>query len=330
MTAIEDKEMYDSSKAPNLQRPSPTRHSKVFYHIISEGITETGYLNGIVRNRLLAHDKFIKQISKSGIDKDASDREVMIQIAHDYELYMTTGKNTPRRYVTAVLNQYLDGCKDEYAIVAGKDFNCFVMELCELRDCIVSKYSSDPRYVSDGFVVPSSRFMEAIGEECINTFHIPFSWSPEDTLFTRDSCNGANKICIMFDRDYHPELRTHEMYQRYLTLCKQYGYLPLVSTPQFELWMLMHMYGVDYGKPSFDRYKPHLIRQLQQYDFYSRTAREKFMTRERFDEYYRYNIQHAIESSESNLFSRDPEKLMDHPGTNLGVFFKDVLRGDLD
>ena len=194
----------------------------------------------------------------------------------------------------------------------------------------MSKYSSESRYVADGFVVSSSGFMEAIAEECINTFNIPFTWSPEDTLFSRDPCNGTNKICIMFDRDYHPELRTHEMYKRYLALCEQYGYLPLVSTPQFELWMLMHMYGVDYGKPSFDRYKQYLIKQLQQYDYYSRTSREKFMTRERFDEYYRYNIQHAIESSESNLFCRDPEKLMDHPGTNLGVFFKEILSEDLD
>lgn len=318
--------MYDSSKGPMLARPSPSRHTKSFYHIIYEGITEKGYMTEVIRNRMVNHGIIIKHVDKQGIDKDVSDRKDMILLVRDYEIYVTEGRNTPRRFITAIINQYLEGCSEEYRILNDATFNDFVNELCEFRTELLSKYSSDPKYVRDGFVIPSSGLFERIADDCINRFGIQFTFSPEDKLFDIEHADGTNSYYVMFDRDYHPELRTHEMYRECLDLCKEFGYNPLVSTPQFELWLLMHFYGADFGKPSFDRYKQHVLNQLQMFDYYSRTKREKFMTKERFIEYYKDNIGYAIETSKNKLFTSNPALLMDHAGTNLGEFFESIIK----
>ncbi len=318
--------MYDPSKSPMLSRPAPSRRTKSFYHIIYEGITERGYVSGIIGNKMLSQGIIIKHIFKDGIDKDVSDRKEMIHLVRDYEIYLTTGKNTPRRYITAVLNQYLEGCNEEYRIRNEASFNDFVDVLCDFRAELLSRYSSDNKYVKDGFVIPSSGLFDKLAADCVERFGIGFTFSPEDKLFENDHIDGSNSFYIMFDRDYHSELRTHEMYRECLDLCDEFGYKPLVSTPQFELWMLMHMCGADFGNPSFDRYKQHVLDQLQMFDYYSRTSREKFMTRERFNEYYKDNIGYAIEMSKNSLFTSDPVLLMDHAGTNLGQFFESIIK----
>lgn len=268
----------------------------------------------------------IKHVPKDGIDKDVSDRKDMILLVRDYEIYLTTGRNTLRRFITAVLNQYLKGCNEEYRIRNEATYNDFVDDLCDFRIELLSRYSMDESYVKDGFVSPSSGLFDRLASDCIERFGIGFTFFPEDKLFENDSIEGSNSYFVMFDRDCHPEFRTHEMYCECLELCQKFGYTPLVSTPQFELWMLMHMVGVDFGTPSFNRYKHHILNQLQRFDYYSRTSREKFMTRERFIEYYKDNIGHAIETSKNGLFTTDPALLMDHAGTNLGEFFESIIK----
>ncbi len=318
--------MYDSSKSPTLIRPVASRHTKSFLHLIYEGITEKGYISGIVRNRMVNPDFYIKNVPKEGLDKDVSDRKEMVLLVRDYELYLSTGRNTLRRYVTAILNQYLEGCNEEYCYLNDVTYNDFVDELCSFRSDLLIKFSNDSAFVSDGFVIPSSGLFEAISLECIDRFGVEYTFCHEDNLFENDAVNGKNSFFVMFDRDYHPEYRTHEMYKECISLCADFGYKPLVSSPQFELWMLMHMNGVNYGKPSYDKYKYELLRLLQEFDPYSRSKREKFMTPERFQDYYKDGVAHAIEVSKSDIFVSDPLLLMDHAGTNLGLFFESILK----
>ncbi len=319
--------MYDPNQKTSLSRTFTPRPTKTIYHIICEGLTEKGYLIGMRKKGLFLPHVRVLTVSKDGLDRDASDRMEMISILRDYEIYLSEGKNTLRRFITVVLDSYYVNSKEEYSITTGNSYKQFVEELCAFRSELMAELDRLP-YVSDGFVVPNSGLMDAVSESCVSRFKIDYTWSSEDQLFDRDHADGKDVFCVMFDRDFHPELRTHEMYSECLSLCNELGYQPLVSTPQFELWMLMHFYGVNYGKPSFDRYKQYMLRQLQQFDYYSRTEKEKVMSLSRFEEYYQYNIWHAIETSKDNMFTDDVVSLMDHPGTNLGSFFEKIVKND--
>ena len=130
---------------------------------------------------------------------------------------------------------------------------------------------------------------------------------------------------VVFDRDLDPncpELRTDEEYGMVLNMCQSLGFEPLVSTPMFEFWLLLHHEGVDvtaYG-PSL-LYKNDILRDLESLE----GGRSKGISQRRFDRFYLGTFPRAVDASRTPPLTTDPRRLVDTPGTNVGVELESLL-----
>ena len=136
---------------------------------------------------------------------------------------------------------------------------------------------------------------------------------------------SKDRVFVVFDRDLGPncpELRTDEEYGRVLNMCQSLGFEPLVSTPMFEFWLLLHHEGVDvtaYG-PSL-LYKNDILRDLESLE----GGRSKGISQRRFDRFYLGTFPRAVDASRTPPLTTDPRRLVDTPGTNVGVELESLL-----
>ena len=137
-----------------------------------------------------------------------------------------------------------------------------------------------------------------------------------------ESERGMHRV---FDRDLDPncpDIRTDEEYGRVLNMCQNLGFQPLVSTPMFEFWLLLHHESVDvtaYG-PSL-LYKNDILRDLESLE----GGRSKGISQRRFDRFYLGTFPRAVDASRTPPLTTDPRRLVDTPGTNVGVELESLL-----
>ena len=135
---------------------------------------------------------------------------------------------------------------------------------------------------------------------------------------------SKDRVFVVFDRDLDPncpELRTREEYHRVLDMCEDLGYVPVVSTPMFELWLLLHHEDADVsGIGPTLLYKDAIEDMLEDLELYA----GKRITRERFDRYYRDTFPLAVEASRREPLTTDLRSLENMTGTRVGVELADL------
>lgn len=314
------------SPTPFNQRESHVRETKKSYYMIFEGRTEKDYFSRLLDSKLLIDNLYLCMIAKKGIEQDMSDRMEMVKSAYDFMLFRHTGLSTLRRYITLVLSDFYSQMKGSLDIRPYE----LRKELLSFRDELIELYH-DHYSVSDGLVEPVSDLHRAISNKLSNKYGVNYSMGDTDAFTaSKRPVEKNERVFVVFDRDYSEQYFNHQMYSDCIDKCDELGYAPVVSSPKFELWMLMHHKSPNFGKPSFyPSYGSHISSELVVCGDLSAIPgcpQEKYIDQERFDDFYRDGILDAIErSKDTSLFCTGPRTLMDHPGTDMGLLIDEIV-----
>ena len=180
----------------------------------------------------------------------------------------------------------------------------------------------------DGLVADVDRFNDLISRE-LERRHVDHGPDAFDlhgyTPRGRRYDPARDRVFVVFDRDLDPncpELRTGEEYHRVLDMCEDLGFTPVVSTPMFELWLLLHHEDADVsGIGPTLLYKDAIEDMLEGLEL----STGKRITRERFDRYYRDTFPLAVEASRRKPLTTDLRSLENMAGTRVGVELADLV-----
>lgn len=308
------------------KRESHTRVPRRKYHVIFEGRTEMDYFDCLKDSGLLCDNLFFFKIAKKGIEQDMSDRMEMISSAYDYMLFIHEGKSTLRRYLAVELSDFYIQERD----VVGKSYKEFRNELLDLRLEMLKHYRNHES-IHEGLVDSETNLHRVIAAELSQRYHVDYKMGNTDSFTSyKRPRDDSEKVFVVFDRDYNEEHFNHVMYQECIRKCEELGYFPIVTSPKFELWLLMHHKDADFAKPTFyPSYGRHISWELVKCgdsDSMPESRTEKIISRERFDNHYRAGIITAIEKAkDKSLFVTGAVNLMDRPGTDLGGLVDSIL-----
>ena len=147
-----------------------------------------------------------------------------------------------------------------------------------------------------------------------------------------DEIEKNDTFYIMFDRDsFKGFAKPKEDYLAYLNAVYSNGLEPLVSSPCFEFWLLLHKDDV-YRKSQEDTYRLKMFENRVDKKTNKTFAHKKcekilgFNPKSEFDNSIIDFIRFAI--NQSLMFENNPLLLADRLGTNLGVYFNSVLTTD--
>ena len=140
---------------------------------------------------------------------------------------------------------------------------------------------------------------------------------------------SEDQFYIMFDRDFDREYRDKKEYDETIAFIEKKKYIPLVTTPQFELWLLMHFQDASFAGIKYNTNSASIECRLSQKDARegdNEGSNKKYIDNERFESTYLHNIPVAISTSlDKTRFVTDVMDLEHNIGTNLGLFLRDVL-----
>lgn len=312
-------------------RSQSTRIIKPYIDIICEGHTEEGYLKSINKEFSEKHSEIIP-VDKGFIDNDLSDRKKLVDFVIEYMWQQWKGIDgcKLRRFVTIMLNE----------LYLKSDCAANIEDLGFFRDTLYEKLKDESYTNEKGFVVDPDYLYKIIKKAFIDQYGVEPSTKiiPCDMIKRRSGRKEGDTVCFMFDRDHNMECMPPDYFIDCVEYCKKENnhfimdIEPLVSSPQFELWLLMHYKDVPLDTIRYNTYGDGMMARIKDIEGYHNW--EKGMPPERYDLFYRGRVSTAIERSENppfdsnSNFTDDPEKMGDKAGTNLGSFFRKAL--DLD
>ena len=262
------------------------------------------------------------ELSKDGFDADRTDRLTMVEMARGHMAMVVYGRFTPFLHVTTVLRNLWTTSTDTYLDPDTLDrVRRRIMRTVDSRGPVID---------GDGMVSDDVSLNEIIRDELGKSDLLT---GEDDGIFNLGTYipkgnsyePSKDRVFVVFDRDLDPncpELRTDEEYGRVLNMCQNLGFEPLVSTPMFEFWLLLHHESVDvtaYG-PSL-LYKNDILRDLESLE----GGRSKGISQRRFDRFYLGTFPRAVDASRAPPLTTDPRRLVDTPGTNVGVELESLL-----
>lgn len=304
----------------DLSRRVATRDKKKAICVVTEGRTEVDYLN-CLKNTSHFDDSTLelKIADKTILDRDDSDRMSMVEFAEGWRILISNGSCPIRMYVSIVLDDYYRCCNSNRGILP---------DLCRLREELCSDNTLfDSRSTVGGNVPKGSTLYRDIFARCQRVF--PDGGDPSNLPIPNDLCpekRPNREFYIMFDRDYDRDRRDAGYYNAVLDRIDKDGFHALVSTPQIEVWLLMHFEDALFDDISFNSFSGFIESRLGEFDRYEQSDRRKYIDDGRFDEYYRESIPLAITTSlDGGRFVTNPRELENQVGTNVGLFLKDVL-----
>ena len=142
-------------------------------------------------------------------------------------------------------------------------------------------------------------------------------------MFDRDY--WVDKPVEMSDEDY--EKQSHENYRTILARCQELNYVPVLTTPLFEFWLLLH-HGdgiVDLKKIKMDLHSSrnkigNLLKKLEGYEDNGKSLTEE---RKRF-----YSRTFTVALDISKGLETDPMELIYKTGTNVGIVLMELMDGE--
>lgn len=303
----------------NFSRSTGVRDHKTVVCVITEGETELDYLRYLkdynkYSNTILS----LHLIDKPVLERDVSDRMNLVNYMYDWRILVSSDKCPLRLYITIVLSCYYEYYNNDVTLIP---------ELLKLRDQLCGFYEG---HFSDGRVPKESTLYKEIYSKCYKQF-TGSNCSPQEMLKPSglDPArfgDGEKNYYVMFDRDYDEERRNQSEYIRVIDEISKKMFKPLITTPQFELWLLMHFEDASFNGIRYNTYSGSILSRLAEKDIYEHGEGKKKIKKERFDAFYRDSIQTAIATSlDPDRFSTDPIELENKVGTNLGLFIRDVL-----
>lgn len=202
----------------DLGRPKDTRDVRNRIFIACEGYrTEVDYFTELVRrSKGLGIRGMVEVIVMNRHDRDVglSDPARVLELMRDHMDFLSTGRCSLGLFAGVV------------ADAAGKD-----------NVDAASAVLSDPRFtvlVEGGFITDIDRAKDVASMILLeNGIRVPI------VMHRQQYRPETDMVCIVVDRDAGDE-RDSARYARFLDGCASTGYMPIVTNPMFELWILMH------------------------------------------------------------------------------------------
>ena len=233
---------------------------------------------------------------------------------------------SPFELIKRSLGYFSDISKDNKAIDKENSTRC--KRLLTIRNDSI--LAADESVVKDGIVHNKEKMLKIV----LDLISQDAEYDPEyrKELSNPDIWDKSNKTVIkgdrtfvVFDRDYdlnrYDETRTDDYYRGVFKECESLGYEVLLSTPDFEIWLLMHHDGVDYSEIGYTDRKQlnEILCKLENID----PEKIKVIDERRFNTYYYPTFEKAVECSRQ--FDTELEPLLTKIGSNVGLKLKSLL-----
>ena len=217
----------------SLVRPAGNRSKKPKMIIFSEGyVTEVGYFRALrdwvrsgrcdVLADVVVMQRYVLQIGHS-------DPIRIVKLTDDYIRMIKTGIYSKTLFIGKVLESMYSA--DAAESISEKELSKEVESV--LRD--------NGHLDGNGHIRVQSRAMGDVRKMLESKFSIESFESIHDEI---DYDEEIDRICIVVDRDI--DCRSGEKYRQFVDGCKERGYLPFVTNPRFELWLILHYDVSDY------------------------------------------------------------------------------------
>ena len=124
--------------------------------------------------------------------------------------------------------------------------------------------------------------------------------------------------------------KTKEDYLSIIDECNKRGYDVVLSTPDFEFWLLLHHPDakLDGIKAAGIGSRKYIEKQIRNLDLIPKDMTIKKMDATRYS-FYDKNFNYALNRLLSGKYKTDPVDLIDNVGTNVGIMLKKILDGKL-
>ncbi len=288
---------------------------------------------------------------KKNFDTNQTDRDKLVNMMQGWVVLEKQGLFTPFHLVTEILfdistELYEDWDENVQSIFSDSQINDIVYSFNRIRDDAL-KMIKNQNFCTDGTVPP-----DKVSDIISLVFNLSKQQFPELTdfpgIYVSDKYNpiakdqfSVDRVFIVFDRDLdirHPKGRTDDDYRKIKQMCDKLGYDVLISTPMFELWLLLHhpnVYYGDYYATLTDEMRLRMANDLDRLegrdltypnDKYDRKIqnKNKRINAKRFEKYYKDSFDFAVESSQK-IGRTDFEYLLTSPGSNVGIMLKQLL-----
>ncbi len=308
----------EPSNNQSYLRDSRSTEPKKIYYLMSEGCTELDYFERLKYTGVLRKKITLIVDLKSNFERDMSSADEMIKTAYDYVTFQCKGLCTLRKYITIEFSEFFE--QNEKKL--NEDYPKLNENLQELRNELITQFKNEFGVI----IEPNSNLHEIIAKILSSKYGIHFAMENTDSFYGNNQSNDSDKVCIIFDRDFHNYFFNDKKYEYCLRECRKNGFEPIVSSPKFELWMLMHHKDTDFGNPSYDKeYGEYIMDELDKLEG-KRNYDKKKIPKMRFDMFYRYEIQTAIDNSkDKRLFKTGADNLKNNPGTDVGNLLCEIV-----
>ena len=304
------------STSNNLNRLSKVRDPKTVICVVTEGLTEMDYLKIIKNNNYF--DRTILELEiadKTMFDLDVSDRMNLVRYVVGWRMLVGSGNCPLRMYVSIVLEYFYDHYS--FGINIKDDIQELHRECCE-------RFGN---YVDNGIVPKGSNLYEDILRFCFKKYPDRSGNTPSLIKPPKldPEISGSKRYYIMFDRDYSRDYRDTDDYNEVIDEMERNRIEALVTTPQFELWLLMHFKDVSFDEIEYNTPSMKIEHLLGKKDIFEYSDGKKHINDERAKIYDRDSILTAISTSLQDRFTTDVRELENKVGTRVGLFLRDDL-----
>jgi len=306
--------------------PEIKRKIRTKVYVIFEGMkTEPDYFTNFERYHKESACFQLESIPKEGIDWNETHRPTLFEIAHGFVKKETAGKLTDYYLTTIVLNDY-----KKWAEVQS-DEEIKNTTLINIRNSIIREMKTKNIVDDKSFIRNKTKALELIYAEIKkHTKHSEYVFDDVDLINNSEKDDSNFRVFIVFDRDFDmncPEKRTKEEYEKIISMSEKEKYEVLLSTPAFELWLLMHHQNIDYIDVDCQPFLlPPVENLLYSSENLDKTRSHKRIDKYRFERYYLNNFEHAVERSKEYPFETDLKKLLERPGSNVGITLNSLLK----
>lgn len=297
----------------NPTRSSSGKNKYSKYIFAFEGFnTEFEYFNGIINNRGIARIRSLVDIcilQRENVDSGCSDPMGVLENVRCYTNAMKSGHHdgyTVSGYLKGLISSITDkGRKD----VVMDEVDKLLCE--ELEDLM------------NGKVVDKSK----IEEKCMDIVEQLTGEKYEITLPELGSYDPQiDHVCVIVDRD--KDSHSKGEIESFITKCQDYGFIPVICNPCFELWLMLHFDSIKTvdskllsenpiinGKRFTEIELDRIVNELNSSYHYDKTKLDPHM--------FLHRIGDAVVNSK--LFCENIRWLEQNVGTNLGIVFEPMI-----
>jgi len=296
----------------DTRRRSGNRSKVPKFIIVSEGYrTEIQYFKGLAENRRIAKISSLIQIcplNRFASHSGHSDPMAMLDLLDEYIEHSKTGKLTQNLFVNMFIEHVWDHLNELPCTDIDELRQAMVYELNEKGQESIKDVKIATKICSNALIKRSIKVSLDFAPE------LPISYDPE-----------IDKIYVMIDRDR--DSRNASKCNDFISRCREHGYVPLLTNPCFEFWLLLHFEDVIcvdkkelYANEKVDG-KRFTERKLD--EFLMGIGSENGYDKTNFDAWcFVYRIDEAIKNEK--LFCCEEKCIMSNLGSNIGSLIQEM------